>query len=244
MRKRLLVLCSLLLLAAVAWGSPMCTNNTLQYYVMNYGGSSGCALGSLTFSNFGFQSGGTVQPPTSSGGVNVSTVTGTNTGLSFDGPFGVAAGYSLDDLISFAITSPAPSITNDTLSMQGFGAVGSGSVQVAESLCIGAMYASDGSCSGTSQSLDVFANSTSQMQSATATFGATGMVDLVKNIIVQGGTSGTSSSAGVSVVFNTTSSGGGGFPGGGQVPEPDTLLSLGSGLVITSLLFRRKLRKS
>lgn len=245
MRKQLLVLCPLLLFATAVWGTPiqMCTNNTLQYYITNYSG--GCTLGSLTFSDFTFSSGGTVQPQTSASGVDVTTVTGSDTGLSFNGPFGVTAGLSLDDLIGFLVTSTTPSITNETLSMQGYAATGGGNVQVAESLCIGGVYANNGTCPSpaTTQSLDVFANSTTQVQSVTANFAATNTLDVVKNIIVQGGPAGSNSSAGVSVVVNTTTSGGAGGQGGGPVPEPDTLLSLGSGLVITSLLFRRKLRR-
>lgn len=248
MRKQLLVLCPLLLLATAVWGSPMCTDNTLQYYITNYSG--GCTLGSLTFSDFTFNSGGTVQPQTSAGAVDVSTVTGSDTGLSFNGPFGVTAGLSLDDLIGFLVMSATPSITNETLSMQGYAATGGGNVQVAESLCIGGVYANNGSCPSpaTTQSLDVFANSTTQVQSATANFAATNELDVLKNIIVQGGPANSSSSAGVSIVVNSISSGGGGGQGGeeggGQAPEPDTVLSLGSGLVITSLVFRRKLRKA
>ena len=46
------------------------------------------------------------------------------------------------------------------------------------------------------------------------------------------------------LVINTVAGGGGGGPGGGEVPEPDTVVMLGTGLVITSLLLRKKVRRA
>jgi hypothetical protein len=194
---------------------------------------------------FDFQASGSAAPLPTSDSVTVNPIDdSSNTGFSFLGPFGAGAGMQLDALITFVISSGAtPAITGEALSMQGFGTSGTGSVQVAESLCVGGIPASDGSCPGTVDTLNVFANPGGVKAFDSVTFAAAAdTVAVTKNIIVQGGDLTTASSAGVSLVINTTPNGGGGGPGGGPVPEPGSLVTLGSGLVITSLLLRRKIR--
>jgi len=238
MRKQLLLWCPMLLLATAAWATPVCTNGTLANYESL---ASGCTIDGVTFANFSFSSSGSVAPLPSATDVSVAPETSTSApGFEFTGPFGAGAGLTLDALIAF--TATATSITSETLAMEGYGQSGNGSVQVVESVCEGALSTS-GVCSGPSASLNVFDNSGGHVDSDTVTFASTPTIDVVKNIIVQGGSAGTASSAGVSAVFNTIPGGGGGGVGGSPVPEPDSLITLGSGLVVTALLLRRRLRK-
>jgi hypothetical protein len=163
---------------------------------------------------------------------------GANTGLSFQGPFGARAGTPLDLQIAFVIGSNPAVINGEALAMQGFGATGGGSVQVTESMCVGAIPASNGSCSGSGgmRSLDVFDNSGGIKAFDSVSFSPVSILAVSKDIMVQGGGAGTTSSAGVSLVINTVP---GGSPRSGDTPEPVTAILLGSGLLVTSLLLRR-----
>src|SRR5262249_19806752 len=163
---------------------------------------------------------------------------GSNTGLSFLGPFGAGPGQTLDAFIKFVIM--APSITSEALAMDGFAARGNGTVQVVESMCLGAAQAIGAPCTGSggTKTLSVFADSTSSRSFDSVAFPAVSTIDVTKNIIVNGGSTGTSSNAGVSIIVNEIPGGGGGGPG--SVPEPDTLVMLGSGLVVTALFLKRR----
>ncbi len=204
-------------------------------------------VGNLLFSNFSIDESGNAPLPTSSS-IGVSVVSQNGSGLQFSGPFATSMGQTMDVGILFTVTATTPIITGDTLSMAGFGTQGTGNVAVAESLCVGGTLNANLVCSaGNSNvaSLLVFENNQASVSTDSVTFAnATNTVGAAKNIILQNG-AGLASGAAVSFVVNTFSSTGGGGGGqGGQVPEPASFLTLGSGLLFTGLLLRRKIRKS
>jgi hypothetical protein len=238
MRKFLLYACPLLLLSTAAWAAPACVTGSMSSY-MNMSG--GCTFGGFTFSLFSFGDSGTVANLPGSGDIMVTPVQDSSgVGFSFLGPFSATAGTSLDAIIKFVI-SGAP-ISGDSLAMSGFGFNGTGSVTVTESLCEGSIPPANGSCAGPTGSLAVSASASGIVPFASISFPATQPIAVTKNIIVNGG-SGGASFAGVSAVINTIPGGGGG-PGGGQVPEPNSWLLIGSGLVVSSLLLRKRIRKA
>ena len=146
----------------------------------------------------------------------------------------------LDVSIAFVITSNPAIIAGDALSIKEFAASGGGSVQVTESMCIGAIPSGSGFCggSGGTKSLDVFDNSGDIKSSDSIAFDPVSTLAVSKDIMVLGGAAGTSSSAGVSMVINTIP----GTPGtrqGGDAPEPASVLLFGAGAGV--ILLRRRL---
>lgn len=245
MRKLLLLACPLVLaVSGLQASSVTCTTGTLADYIAM---SSGCMVGDLLFSNFSVVESGNAPLPTSSS-IGVNVVSSSGSGLEFSGPFATSMGQSMDVGILFTVTATTPIITGDTLSMAGFGTQGTGNVAVAETLCAGGTYSANLVCSaGNSNvaSLMVMQNSQATISSDTVTFAnPVATVGAVKNIILQNG-AGLASGAAVSFVVNTFSSNGGGGGGtGNQVPEPASFLTLGSGLLFTGLMLRRKIRKN
>jgi hypothetical protein len=146
--------------------------------------------------------------------------------------------------ISYLVMSSSPVLTGESMAMTGFGQSGDGSVDIGESICLGGKYSSTGQCGGSGvDSISVYDYSATDMR----TFDSVGFtptqseIDVVKNISINGGTTGTNASATVSEVFNTTmTSGGGGGTGGGPVPEPNTIVMMGSGLLVAALAWRRR----
>lgn len=243
MRKKLLQVCPLLLLSTAMWGAPMCMSSA-ALSVYDAAGFS-CSFGGLTFSNFSWASSGNIAPPLTDADVMVSTyadITG-GLGLSFNAGFSAASGYNLDFLIRYQITPDTTPITSNTLQIQGAGQAGNGSLRVTETMCINGTNGPLGPCNGiTPTPLDVFVNSGGFSLFDTATFsGTVNVLDVVKDISVQGGSG--PADASVSAVINTNGSdGGGGGPGGEPVPEPGPMAMIGSGLGLTALLIRRRRR--
>jgi PEP-CTERM motif len=217
-----------------------CTSQSMSVY--DASGFS-CMLGGLTFSNFSFSN---TDPPPTDAQVTVVPTTDSSgdVTLEFDGAFSAGAGESMSVSISYLVMAASPVMTGESLAMTGFGQSGNGSVDIGESVCLAGAYLSTGQCTGTgSDSISVYDYSATDMRTfdSVAFSPAESEIDVVKNIAINGGTTGTNASATVSEVFNTTgTSGGGGSGGGGPVPEPNTMVMLGSGLLVAALAWRRR----
>jgi hypothetical protein len=231
-----------MIFASQIWGAATCVPGIFATY--DPSGFS-CSLDNLTFSAFQLSATGTSLPLPTDLTVLVTPISGSGAdGLMFQGPFGALGGQSLDVGISFVVTSNPAAIVGDALAIQGFGASGSGSVQVTESMCVGAIPLSNGNCTGSggTQSLDVFASSTANKPFDSVSFPAVGTLAVSKDIIVLGG-SGSNSAAAVSLVINTNPGPGTGRSGGGDTPEPASMSILGGGSLLI-LLVRRRLKTS
>jgi len=244
MRRQLIYMCPLVLLASAAWGST-CANTTLNVYTAT---SFSCTLDGLTFSDFSFLA--PTGMPTSNEVDLVPVNDGTDVGFMFDGPFSAPAGFSDDAILSYMISQSTGSnttMTGDTVSLLSAGASGTGAAaQISEGICTTTAQ-SNGACVPPSNSYNLFVDYNSNgsgTQSDSVTFASPATTQaVIKNIVTDGGT-GTSGGALISSFENTTQVSGGGSTGGGPVPEPGSMLMLGSGLIATSMLLRRKVRKN
>lgn len=239
MRKYLLVLCPILLLGTSASANVCSSSATLADYL-----SSGfsCTIQGVTFSNFNYYSPtGAVQPSD----VQVSTVVdGSNIGFIFMGDFSAFPSASSDALISYNVS--AAGMTGDTATLLNSSASGTGALAaVAEGICTGTVAAS-GACSPATSAYDLVVDKDgsgggSLTQSVLFATPAD-LQSIVKNVVAVGSATGGAS---VSQFENTVQiPGGGGTPGGGPTPEPIPLLTLGSGLILTSMLLRHRRHKA
>jgi len=136
---------------------------------------------------------------------------------------------SVDSTFEWNATSVSP-ITDLSLSIAGVGFSGTGSVNVDETACLGAVLPA---CTGgTVVTLSVFDNSTGSQLYDQVNFAGVNEVSVEKDLLV---TAGTNGSAEVSVVTDQFSE------GSSTVPEPGTLSMLGMGVVALAGFARRKM---
>jgi PEP-CTERM motif len=168
-------------------------------------------VGGLTFSNFTYVTTPVGSPPTSDN-VTVSSFTSIpgETGISFNGIFGAAAGQTVDYAITYMVkAAPGTMITDAYLSLAGFvNYGGTGSVAIGETIT--------NTTGGTLGQMQVF--TPSQLMDTTLLMPASGTIVVQKDISVFGGTDGAAFSF-VNQGFSTSA-----------IPEPTSLALLGIGL--------------
>lgn len=245
-KRRLLLVCPLLLLTSAAWAAPMCTSTTLNVYTNNDANNYSCTLGGLTFSDFAYNAASGLPAETT---VQVTPVTDSSgdVGFIFMGAWTAGAGLSSDAVLAYNIvsTNGAAALTGDSVALLSYGARGSGSsATIVEGICTTTRQP-NGSCTpaGNSYSLTAFdnINNPPPVQAAAVVFtSATSTVQVSKGIVEVGG----SGSATISQFENLVQTNGGqGGPGGNSLPEPASLFTVGSGILGVCFLLRKKVRK-
>ena len=237
-----LIIGAMFLYIPAALASPVCVGGTLAQFITrgtcSFPGSTG-----LLFSNWS---------TTASNGVNPSNVMltptdGSGSGFVISAPMLSTGSGPLT--LAFGYTVSGSSITRATAAIAGFGTSRNGSVQGNTGLCEGAAF-SGTACSGTGTGITLSPSNSS------------GHVVLSGSGVTQLGVTDTltvNGNAAVSLLSNTfvdppgSDKGSGDDPapggdrgrgddtgGGAAVPEPASLLLLGSGLLLIALKFVRK----
>lgn len=238
---RRLVLAATLTLAVPALGSaaPICSSGTLADYLAL--GPGGCMVGDGLFSGFATSVLSPLATPILPSEISVAPLlSGTALGLGFGFDETAGAGEFLDVLIRYQLSGlMGLSFDGNSLSMTGSAASPDGVVTAVEDKCGGASFAGadpSTACSGTSIGpLIVFDIGIDAELLATAPpFSAMSFFDVFTEIGIDGGTEGTASLTGTvtnQFEFATTQT---------VIPEPATVLLLGSGLA--GILARRRRR--
>jgi hypothetical protein len=192
---KLIVLCAILLTAAQATSLP-CLISTLNNY--DAAGFS-CSEGPLTFSNFTFSDTGSALPLLHDLDVHVAPQAD---GFDFQASFSAPSGTSLDVLIGYTVMVDPGFFLGDSLTMAGFAISGTGSIDIAESVCVGAAFIG-AFCPGTLQTLHVFDGPGGFIATdSIALSGEPVILGIIKDLSVTGGTG--LSAAQVSLVDNVT----------------------------------------
>lgn len=232
MRKVSITLAVVLATAVIAFASN-CPNTTYDQYL---GSGFNCTINDQTYQDFAYT--GTSNPPgfeIPAGSIGVTPITTPgNPGLQWSTGWNASTSSGIltqDSLFQFVVTGdPNNLITDLSLSIAGVGFMGTGSISVDETACLGAMLPS---CSGgTVVSLHVFDSSAGQQLFDQVNFAGVSLIDVSKDLLVSAGTNG---SAQVSVLTDQFSE------GQGTVPEPGTLSMFGAGILALGGFARRKL---
>ena len=216
----------LAVLSAAAAEASTCTTGTYSSYVSL--GSGGCTIGDKIFYDFTFVS----ITGESSGSVTVVPVSdGTNFGFNFGFPSVV--GIDEDDyLLGYSVRTigdPGPALIKDVSVTGALGASAGAGVSVAELVCIGGTFSAAGVCSSGNVE-DLFITSGAATDSID--FDPVNVLGLIKDINLNATTEG--STAQLTALFNTVSQ--------TTVPEPGTLLLLGSALAGAAVWGRKKIK--
>ncbi|MFZ0311544.1 MAG: PEP-CTERM sorting domain-containing protein [Candidatus Korobacteraceae bacterium] len=218
------------LVGALAGYAQTCTQTTLNNYL---GNNFQCSIQDQTYSSWNYTSESTPSgfaPPAS--GVTVTPIdTPQNPGFQFTAGWYASTSsgvLSMDSTFEWTAMSQSP-ITDLSLSIAGVGFSGTGSINLDETACLGAVLPA---CSGgTIVQLSVFDNSTGSQLFDEVNFAGVNEVSVEKDLLI---TAGTNGSAEVSVITDQFSE------GSSTVPEPGTLGMMGAGIVAIAGFARRK----
>jgi hypothetical protein len=240
--KKVIVLLPLLISAASA--ASLCVSGPLSSYLQM---SGGCTIGSVLFSDFASGGIGSMAVPAQQIQVAVSNDDGDPT-LSFTGPFVSSPGLYLQDAITFVVV--APTIAVDMIAAVNSSSGGKG----------GSAQVNASSSSTSSGGQDPTQNATLAPGSAPAASDLPAGTPVTVSEAVQ-----VSNGGAVQAVANTISDppaldppvalagtgpslpGSIGVPGGGDpaaVPEPNTALLVGCGLILCAVLLRYSGRRA
>jgi hypothetical protein len=230
MRKVALLLAVVLAFAVVGFAQGTCASGTMAQYIVT---GFSCSINDQTYSDFMYN--GESNPPgfqVMAGSVDVTPITTPgNPGFEFTAPWGVSTSggiISQDSLFQYNVMSTSP-MTDLSLSIAGVGFSGTGSINLDETACLGAVLPA---CSGgTTVTLSVFANSTGQQLFDQVNFAGVNLISVSKDLLVSSGTNGSAEVSEVTDQFSESSS---------TVPEPGTLGMLGAGVLAVAGFARRK----
>lgn len=151
-----------------------------------------------------------------------------NGGLAFEDGFSASSGQTLDLIIRYTELS-LQGFTSDSLAIEGFGQSGNGSVDIAESVCVGALFNGSGICPTNVASLNVFDNA-GGVKASDSTLLSANILDIVKDTSIVG-------PAQVSIIDNVTLT-------GAAVPEPSAMIPIIIGLTLIFFMWPSKRHKS
>ncbi len=173
-------------------------------------GSFTCNIGDLDFSNFSYHPTGT-NPPAALN-VEVDPIMGVESGFEFFAGWSAGPGNVQDTAIKYTVTCDGCSITDLVLSMEGAGTSGDSFLNIAET------------SGGVEPGLLIGQSSSSSIVSDTEIVRPVGTLNLTKDILINGGTTGFGAAVSqVNNFFSTTTQ-------TTMTPEPSLLL-LCAGLV-------------